>query len=94
MNKIDIKSMVIGFLMSTNIFFFMGLGDSKIVSHTHDADEVDYVSYKYYSYGTIGKALKDLKGSVEDFSSHDHYGDLSPAYHNHDGDYSSTWHQH
>jgi len=94
MNKIDIKSMVIGFLMCTNVFFFMGLSDSTIVSHTHDADEVEYASYQYYSYGTIGKALKDLKGSVEDGSNHNHYGDYSEAYHNHDGDYSSTWHDH
>ena len=94
MVKLDTKSMIIGFLMSTNIFMFMGLNDNKIENHTHDADEIEYANYAYYSYGTIGKAMKELKSNIEDGSIHNHDGEYSSTYHNHDGEYSSSWHMH
>ena len=53
---IDIKSVLIGVLLTINIVLIMGF-DSKSIDHTHDSNEIKY-KLKKIKPNTLGQALR------------------------------------
>tara|TARA_Y100001970_G_scaffold7912_1_gene9063 strand:- start:176 stop:412 length:237 start_codon:yes stop_codon:yes gene_type:complete len=68
---IDIKSVLIGVLLTINIVLIMGF-DSKSIDHTHDSNEIKYNIYGYSSYGTLRYKIEDMEDQIDDCAEEEH----------------------
>tara|TARA_Y100001970_G_scaffold273912_1_gene372814 strand:- start:660 stop:929 length:270 start_codon:yes stop_codon:yes gene_type:complete len=81
---IDIKSVLIGALLTINIILIMGF-DSKSIEHTHDTNEIKYNEWGYAGYGTLKYKIQDMEDDIGDSAdkNHDHYFDYAKKGHSH-----------
>ena len=95
--NIDIKSVLIGMLVTINIILIMGFDSKSIEDHTHDADEINYNEYGYAGYGTLKYKIQDMEDDMDDFvdRNHDHdMNNFADRNHDHYFDYAQKRHTH
>ena len=93
--NIDIKSVLIGVLLTINIMMLMGFNSKSIEDHTHDSTEITYKKYGYAKYGTLKKKIQDIEGNMYSFAKnyHNHHNDDSIYPHTHSR-YTDSFHTH
>ena len=84
--KVDIKSFLIGVLVTINALMLYSFNSESNMEHTHSADEITYSTYGYGGYGTLKKKIKDIESHDHDYEyaddSHSHY-EYADSYHWH-----------
>ena len=83
--KLDIKSFLIGALVTINALMLYSFNSENNIEHKHSSEEITYSSYGYGGYGTLKSKIKEMEDDIDDSAddNHDHYYDYSRKNHTH-----------